>query len=197
MSPLCLTPRDAAALACVCANAAEAYRAGRWPRAVRTKRGGAVLEPASGAFDVTVAPGEGVQAAVDRCPAGGSVLLLPGTHEGPLALAAGQEVHVFGRGQATLRTAAGDALTSVAAKATVDGVAIRQEQVVGPGENIVEIDGCGVRIPGGALRLQACDISSTVGTCVWIDGGAGTDPVIIGCKCVGPHFCISISGGNE
>ena len=83
---------------------------------MRVKRDGGVLEPASGTFDVTVAPGEGVQAAVDRCPAGGSVLLLPGAHAGPLVLpAACKEVHVFGRGRAALRTARGSVLISEAA----------------------------------------------------------------------------------
>ena len=141
-------PRDAAALACVCANAAAAYREGRWPRTVRTKRSGAVLEPANGAFDVTVAPGDGVQAAVDRCPPGGCVLLLPGTHEGPLVLPANKVVHVFGRGLATLRSAISDVLTSWAASSTVDGLLVRQE-----GED-EDDEGRGVRIRGGRLRLQ-------------------------------------------
>ena len=72
---------------------------------------GIVRAPASGAFDVTVAPGQAVQAAVDSCPAGGSVLLLPGTHDGPLVLEADKVVHVFGRGSATLRAATGSVLT--------------------------------------------------------------------------------------
>ena len=42
------------------------------------------------AFDVTVTPDEDVQVAVDACPPGGSVLLLPGTHNGPLDLPAGK-----------------------------------------------------------------------------------------------------------
>ena len=174
---ICLSPRDAAALACVLANAAEAHRAGRWNCTIRTKRSGAVLEPASGAFDVTVAPGTNIQAAVDRCPRGGSVLLLPGTHEGPLVLSADQEVHVFGRGQATLRVVAGTALTCTAAKATVDGLFIRRE-----GEQLEEEgEACGVFIRGGAVRLQACEVSSTAGFCISIEG-AGTDPMISDCK---------------
>ena len=79
--------------------------------AVTVAADGTVLAPASGAFDVTVAPGHAVQAAVDACPTGGSVLLLPGTHEGPLVLTAGKVVHVFGRGSATLRAATGSVLT--------------------------------------------------------------------------------------
>ena len=174
-------PRDAAALACVLVNAAKAYREGRWPRAVRVKRSGAVLEPASGTFDVVVAPGQGVQAAVDACPRGGSVLLLPGTHEGPLVLSADQEVHVFGRGRATLRAAAGTAsvLTSSAAKATADGLAVRREGQRLEGE--VSEATCGVVIRGGALRIQACDVCSTAGFSIEI-GGVGADPVITECK---------------
>ena len=180
-----IPPRDAAALACVLVNAAKAYREGRWPRTVRVKRSGAVLEPASGTFDVVAAPGQGVQAAVDACPRGGSVLLLPGTHEGPLVLAADQEVHVFGRGLATLRTAAGAALTSSAAKATTDGLVIRREGEPPPGpegeDEVPHELRCGVFIWGGALRLQACDVSSTAGYSVLIEG-AGADPVLTECK---------------
>ena len=52
-------------IACVCRAAADAASASRWHSAVRVCHSGVVLEPASGAFDVTVAPGEDVQAAVD------------------------------------------------------------------------------------------------------------------------------------
>ena len=179
LPPPTTRPRDAAALACVCVNAARAYREGRWPRAVRVKRGGAVLEPAICAFDVTVAPGEGVQAAVDRCPRGGCVLLQPGVHAGPLVLTACQEVHVFGRGRATLRTTAGTVLTCGGAKATFDGLSLKR--VV-----LNENDGCGVIVRGGALRLQKCDVTSAASAGVWAVSftGAELDLSIIECKCV-------------
>ena len=143
---------------------------------MRVKRDGGVLEPASGTFDVTVAPGEGVQAAVDRCPPGGCVLLLPGTHEGPLTLR--QEVHVFGRGLATLQSATRSVVVaSAAAKATLDGLLIRREA---GGINNLYRDG--VWITGGRLRLQACDITSAAsGILVFIEGGA--DPVLAACRC--------------
>ena len=175
-------PRDAAMLACTFSAAAAALRESRWPRFVRIGPSGTVLEPANGAFDVTVAPGEGVQAAVDRCPRGGCVLLLPGTHEGPLVLGANQEVHVFGRGQATLRTAVGNVVTSKAFMATVDGLVIRQQEVIEAWE---VGEGFGVLIEAGALRLQACDISCAARACISIEGGTGTDPVVIDCKCAG------------
>ena len=124
------------------------------------------------AFDVTVAPGEGVQAAVNSCPPGGSVLLLPGTHEGTLVLPADKEVHVFGRGQATLRTWSGDVLYSRAATSTIEGLAMWQ---VG-----FRNDERGVKIEGGQLRLQACDIRSAYGICMMIKGGA--DPLIASCR---------------
>ena len=145
--------RDAAALACVCRGAAAAAPFSKWHRAARVGPGGAVLEPASGTFDVTVAPGEGVQAAVDACPAGGAVLLLPGNHLGPMVLAADRGVHVFGRGQATLRTGSGTTVASAAAEASLDGLFIRE----GPSGHFTDI--C-VKIERGSLRLQACDISS-------------------------------------
>ena len=116
--------RDAALLAGVCKAAAEAFLEVRRRRAVRVGPDGAVREPAS--FDVTVAPGENVQAAVGACPPDGCVLLLPGTHDGPLVLTAGRVLHVFGRGLATLRAAIGAVVTSEAETAVdVDGLIIR------------------------------------------------------------------------
>ena len=187
--------RDAAALACSFKAAKAAYAQSKWPRTVRICRNGTVREPASGAFDVTVAPGEGVQASVDACPPGGCVLLLPGTHEGPLVLAADKVVHVFGRGQATLRAGStspvppltsfpteravsgpmAPAVTCFADEATLDGLVIRQvTDVIG--------GGCGVSIRGGRLRLHACDISSKQYACVSIEGNA--DPTVTSCRCV-------------
>ena len=143
---------------------------------MRIGRSGAVREPASGAFDVTVAPGEDVQAAVDACPPGGCVLLRPGTHAGPMKLAADKVVHVFGRGRAILRAAVKSVLKSEAAVSTADRLIIRRE--VGG-----DIHESAVSILEGGLRLQACDIVSAVFYCVLILSDA--DPVLAKCKCVG------------
>ena len=115
-----------------------------------------------------------MQAAVDRCPSGGCVLLLPGAHDGPLVLSADQEVHVFGRGQATLWASDGHVLTSSAVTATVDGLFVRRE--LGGDEH-----GCGVRIDGGELRVQSCDIVCAQWVCVRIAGGS--DPTLTSCRC--------------
>ena len=181
-------------MASTCAAAAAAYRESKWFRRVRVGASGAVRERASGTFGVTVALGFDVQAAVDRCPPGGCVLLLPGAHKGPLVLGprevangegppvhvADKEVHVFGRRQATLRLDRGTLLdrgrllASLAAAATVDGLTVARE---------VDIyrQGC-VCIAGGRLRLQACDITSE-GDGISIERGA--DPVVAACKYVG------------
>ena len=149
-------------------------------------------EPASGTFDVTVAPGEDVQAAVDACPPDGSVLLLPGTHDGPLVLTTGKVVHVFGLGRATLRAQTGTVVLSKAATATLDGLVLRREA-----GGTTNYQHC-VWITGGRLRLQACDITSAarMSPCVAIEGGA--DPVLVACKCVGacaasPQCCPTFS----
>ena len=165
-------------LASVCKATAEAFREVHRRRTVRIGPEGAVREPASGAFDVTVAPGENVQAAVDACPPGGSVLLLPGTHDGPLVLTAGKVVHVFGRGRVTL-AATGTVVTSEAAAGTLDGLNIRRE--AGSTSNNYSRD-C-VWIRGGRLRVQACDVAcAALSACVVIGGDA--DPFLVACKCV-------------
>ena len=145
---------------------------------ISVAKDGTVHEPASGAFDVTVPPGANVQAAVDACPAGGSVLLLPGKYDGPLVLQAGKEVHVFGRGRAKLRAAKGTVVTSESATSTLDGLIIRRE-----GGSRYNVHDC-VWIKGGRLRMQACDVTSSGlnSSCVRIEGGA--DPVLALCKCV-------------
>ena len=156
---------------------------------MRVGRSGAVLEPASGAFDVTVAPGEDVQAAVNRCRRGGSVLLLPGTHEGPLELGRRKEAHMFGRGQAVLRTVNENALTIDSVVATVDGLVVRCEDDDEEGDEGGNEDGeddirtpkHGVWIRGGRARLQACDVAAATHACICIDGG---DPIITSCTCV-------------
>ena len=135
-----------------------------------------MLEPASGAFDVIVAPGEGVQAAVDACPRGGSVLMLPGTHAGPVVLAADKVVHVFGRGLATLLATTESVVTSKSTTATLDGLVIRREA----GADRVQ----GVYIKGGGLRMQACDVTSSVtssGAVIFVSGAA--DPFLASCRC--------------
>ena len=47
---------------------------------------GSILEPPSGSFDAVVAPGQSIQHAVDRVRPGGTVLLLPGLHLGPVVI---------------------------------------------------------------------------------------------------------------
>ena len=102
------------------------------------------------------------------------MLLLPGTHKGPLVLAAGKVVNVFGRGRATLQTVAGDVLTSAAAASTIDGLIVRTElHTTGEGHY-------GILITSGKLRVQACDVSclSRSGICI---RGPTADPFVTGC----------------
>ena len=119
---------DAGSGSCLAVPAAElATIASWWAKQHAAARAapppGAVLPPAT--FDVTVPPGESLQAAVSRCPAGGSILLLPGRHAGPLVIA--KELHVFGRGAAVLIAEGDDVISSSAPKATVDGLVIRKD----------------------------------------------------------------------
>ena len=166
-------------LLCVCTASAAAAPKSKWHSAVRVAAEGLVLEPASGTFDVSVAPGANVQAAVDRCPPGGCVLLLPGTHDGPLVLAADKVVHVFGRGLATLRTASGTVIKSESTKATLDGLVIRREA----GGTCSNNRDC-AWVKGGRLRLQGCDLTSEDerAPCAWIEDGA--DPLLLCCRYV-------------
>ena len=118
--------------------------------------------PPPAAFDETVASGESIQAAVGRCPDGGSILLLPGRHVGPLLLDKG--VHVHGRGAALL-TSPADVVVCTAAGASLDGVVIRKDaHLLGDGH-------FGVLVSAGALTLRHCDIASASRSCIALKVG--------------------------
>ena len=163
------------------AGAFAAAKADAVPFVAASRRAdGLVREPAGGRFDVTVSPGEDVQAAVRRCPRGGSVLLRPGNHVGPVVLRPGNEVHIFGRGKATLSSASGSVITSSTDVSTIDGVAIRQD--AGSRGN-----GAAVVVQDGRLHVQRCDVTSASGlfNCVTVTGGC---PKIVSCRCA-PRCC--------
>ena len=159
---------------------------------------GYVNEPATGAFDETVVPGKSIQAAVDRCRPGGSVLLLPGTHEGPLSLSADKEVHVFGRGLVTLQTPSGGVITSKSAKATIDGVTVITTSRTARAASSAG-SSAGITISGGGLRLQRVVVSCpSAHCCVRVEGpsagGPATDPVLVGCRVQGGRVGILFTG---
>ena len=132
------------------------------------------------AFDVTVRPGECVQEAVERCPRGGSILLLPGVHEGPLVLGPEDEVHVFGQGRAVLRVKWGCAVSSEAYCSTLDGLMLRRDW----GEaGVLDDDdrNCCVFVRSGRLRVQVCDLRSTTNAAYF---ASGSSAVFSACRCV-------------
>ena len=105
-----------------------------------------------------VKPGESVQEAVDQCVRGGSVVLLPGVHEGPLLLQYRTEVHVFGRGRAILRASGEHVVVSHAKSATLDGLILRREwdNSADDCDEYSRNDSC-VAACGDKLRIQVCD----------------------------------------
>ena len=150
--------------------------------------------PAS--FDVTVSPRESLQAAIDRCREGGSILLLPGVYEGGVILS--KEVHLYGRGEATLRRAAGEGhvITSTAPAATLDGLVVR----MGPHEEGEE-GHFGILITAGSLLVRHCDVSSQSRSSIVV-WGASVNPAILGCKVhgcsrAGVAFCEDSKGRVE
>ena len=146
--------------------------------------------PAS--FDVTVSPRESLQAAIDRCREGGSILLLPGVYEGGVILS--KEVHLYGRGEATLRRAAGEGhvITSTAPTATLDGLVVR----LGPHAEGEE-GHLGILITAGSLLVRHCDVSSLSKSTIYVQG-ASANPTIIGCKVHGgAEAGIAFIGGSK
>ena len=149
----------------------------KWSDAVRVSPvSGRVREPASGVFAVEVAPGASLQAAVDRCPSGGAILLRPGTHKGSVIIR--KEVHVFGRGEATIRAPpSGKCIGCDVAVVTLDGLKVR-----GPLSSPCAPNGftlAAILIFSGSARLQGLDIN-TRSTAVGVTSGA--DPVLFNCR---------------
>ena len=121
------------------------------------------------------------KAAVDGCRAGGSILLLPGQHAGPVAI--GRELHIFGRGGATLTHGGDDRPTlliamSADATCTVAGLSLRR--AAGPG------GGACVEVSAGAPRLQSCDVVGGPSEKIYKGGihvaGASARPVVADCR---------------
>ena len=143
-------------------------------------------------YDVTVSPREPLRAALDRCREGGSVLLLPGAYEGGVVLS--KEVHLFGRGKATLSRAAkeGPVITSTALAATLDGLVVRLGPHAGEGEGHV----C-ILITAGSLLVRHCDVSSRSWGSICVRG-ASASPTILGCKVHGSKKAgITFYGGSQ
>ena len=136
------------------------------------------------AFDVTVRPGECVQEAVERCPRGGSILMLPGVHEGQLYLEPEDEVHMFGMGRAVLRENHGSVIGSESLNSTIDGLVLRFEWEDRESAADKEGPAICVEIVRTGLRLQSCDIC-TVGpaSSVGVQVSSGADAVVSRCRC--------------
>ena len=110
--------------------------------------GGVVYEPASGAFDAVLHPEEGgLQAAVDSCAEGGSVLLLPGIYDLTEKLSIGRSVHIFARGRTEIRMCLSGYILTSGASITLSGLCI---------ENLSPCYSRSVSITGGSTRLQVC-----------------------------------------
>ena len=170
--------RDAAALSCVSVKIASVAKESKWRSLVRLDRYGTVLAPLSG-YDIIVIEGEDVQSAIDRCPVGGSVLLMPGRHLGPLVLSADRLVHIFGNSLAYLWSSVGDVVTSFCAASTLDSIFIEADDVFGGLLGDVGL-GVGVMIHCGRPRFQSCDFFGSCQEAVSIKGGA--DPYFSKCK---------------
>ena len=148
---------DAAVLACLCTRTRDALTRSVWHRRVRVGRKGTVVEPASREFDVTVAPDEDIQAAIDACPPGGCVLLRAGIHaaEAPVMLN-NKSIYIFGRCAATITCASGVVINTLAARATLVGLTLVALKMPSPHMQdpyfVVNLN------PGSRVRIQACRV---------------------------------------
>ena len=97
------------------------------------------------------------------------------------------QVHIFGRGRATLQTSDGEVVTSCAPRATLDGVAVRR--CPGGGQDYA------VWIRGGGLRLHGCDITSASWACLAITDGS--NPVVSNCRIHDAQAGVGVGVGGD
>ena len=143
-----------------------------------------MLLPATGVCDETVALGENVQAAVDRCRSGGSVRLQAGTHVAELKLRDTNDVYVFGAGASLRGNHISPALLATSTKATFVGLRFADFRILH-----------GVDVKGGNVRFQECTFEAAQNsfhTCVRVDGDCTV--ALIGCNISGGTIGVEISG---
>ena len=130
------------------------------PWRVEVAPDGTVSEPVSGTFSCTCLPeggGAGIQAALDACPEGGSILLSEGVFAVDCRLLIRRSIHLFGRGVAELkgRVRGSHGIIHVSApEATLDWIRIDNAD---PQAWAVGVEG------PGRTRFQSCEISNAPG----------------------------------
>lgn len=105
-------------------------------------------------FFVRVRPGEDVQAAVDRCPSGGAVLLEEGTHVSPAGIVLRTDARLFGRGLATLRTEI--LVADTVGNASIDGLTVTSDgenTITSRAQNRLTVRDCTIRARGCGIRV--------------------------------------------
>ena len=130
----------------------------------------AVTVAADGTGDFT-----DVQAAIDACPEGGTVVVKPGHYEGAVTLERPVTLEGEGsRGGVVLETAFGNTLT-LGGNATARNLTIRQ-RADPAGEAPLVFNA--VLISSGTPTLERCTCSSRRAACVAVTG-SGTNPVVL------------------
>ena len=125
--------------------------------------GGAAGAAAAGVYDVVVAPGDSLQAALDSCRAGGSILLLGGVHAGPVLVH--KPVRVFGRCAALIASPGVVVCVCIPTGCGAfecDGVAIWRESFVGTPHDAQSFSGALMVAAGSHARLVRCDLQSWI-----------------------------------
>ena len=127
-----------------------------------------------GAFKHMVAPGSSLQAAIDACHPGDSVLLLPGVHRGPVVCC--QPIRLFGRGRAVI--AGGGFVVRIlpvveGGHVLLDGIAVRRHDVVGSRRASRNQPGAVLVTPGANVHFRQCDLSNEGSSAVFMQEGGG------------------------
>ena len=137
-------------------------------------------------FTINIAPGESVQNAINKCPKGGNIRLLPGLHKGPIFLDSHTEINIFGKCKALLYSDYGSVITSNSNNSTIDGLLILTKKYK------YDDDFYAININSGILNIQHCNIASFMAGSI-IASGINTNVNIINCilhsgKTAGAYF---------
>ena len=143
-------------------------------------------------FFRVVRPGDDMQAALDRCPTGAAVLLLPGVYGTGATLTLRTDITVFGRGLATIQVNTSEVeggpagpfnmpiIESLAENASLCGISAHVNQVDGGEVEYVPNTMFNlISAKGGALRVQACTFDEDGCGGIYVAGGHTT---LVDCK---------------
>ena len=213
-------PKDLACFASTCRQFRAAFELWFAERRPTVSPDGTVLPPRTFCYEVAPSREDRVQEAIDACPTGGSILLLPGIHAGDIEFK--REVHIFGKGLVEVKgteplkgwdsdgesyeeDVSNDYVISIerVQRCTLDGLTVQMKNKEGEEYELNDPNFHGAAIVKGpsSVRFQNCELSvgdtGRLSSALCVLGLASrgvTEPVLVGCRIRGGGNGVRLKG---